>query len=182
VHFGYGEARHRGGDAVPRRTVRDVFAPLGPVLAEHGVRALVIAGDLFEAGVLPNLPTELRAWCESAEVKLTVVPGNHDRGLSSELPTRPKVVLGEWLVVHGDGDLPDAPIVQGHEHPCFRWSGGIDAPCYLVGKRRLVMPAFSPDAAGVNVVGMASWRDFQCAVIGGDGVLDFGMLAQLNSA
>ena len=51
VHLGYGEARHRGGDAVPRQNVAAVLEPLRPCLTANAVRRLVIAGDLFEAGI-----------------------------------------------------------------------------------------------------------------------------------
>jgi putative SbcD/Mre11-related phosphoesterase len=174
VHLGYGEARHRGGDAVPRRSVDEVFAALRPVLSAHSAGRLVIAGDLFEAGALPALVADLHGWCDRVGVSLAVVPGNHDRGLDVELPIRPEMVLGTWHVVHGDGALPDAPIIQGHEHPCIRWSGHVAAPCYLVGTRRLILPAFSPDAAGVNVLGAVRWRDFRHVVVAENRLLDFG--------
>jgi metallophosphoesterase superfamily enzyme len=111
------------------------------------------------------------------------VVARHDRGLAragSGLPVCPAGVrLGEWLVVHGDGALPAGPLVLGHFHPCLRWGRGIAAPCYLVGDGRLVLPAFSPDAAGVNVLNGRRWRDYRCAAIAGADVLDFGQVGRL---
>jgi hypothetical protein len=43
-----------------------------------------------------------------------------------------------------------------------------------------VLPAYSDDAAGVNVRGDRRWRDFRCLVIAGDEVLDFGELGALG--
>jgi hypothetical protein len=53
----------------------------------------------------------------------------------------------------------------------------VAAPCYLVGAARLVLPAFSADAAGVNVLRARRWRPYRCCVIAGDCVVDLGELA-----
>ena len=74
-------------------------------------------------------------------------------------------MLGRWRVLHGDEPLPRGRVVHGHEHPCVRWAGGVVAPCYLVGRGRLVLPALSPDAAGVNVLHDRRWAPFRCCVI-----------------
>jgi len=111
------------------------------------------------------------------------VPGNHDRGLRRTEPTLPLypngLRLGDWLVIHGDGPLPAGRSVLGHFHPCLRWSNRIAAPCYLIGEKRIVLPAFSLDAAGINVLGLCRWHGYRCAVIAGDVVLDFGEASRL---
>lgn len=184
LHLGYDAARRRRGEAVPARPLGEQLAPLGLALARHGCRRLVVAGDLLEDGGCRDVLAELHAWLGAAGVELVgVVPGNHDAGLSGadELPLAPEGVrLGEWRVVHGDGELPEGLVAQGHEHPWFRWRGRLSAPCYLVGPSRLVLPAYSDDAAGVNVRGERRWRDFRCLVIAGDEVLDFGELGSLS--
>jgi len=183
LHLGYNEARRRAGEAVPAPDAAAALAPLRPVLAAHGVRRLVIAGDLFEAGWAADLAAGLRAWLDAAGVELAgVAPGNHDRGLADAggLPVCPEgCVVGGWRVVHGDGRLPDGPVVHGHEHPWVRWTDRLGGPCYLVGPGRLILPAFSPDAAGVNVL-PGRRPAFRCAVIAGDRVLDFGELGELR--
>ncbi len=184
LHLGYGEARRRGGEAVPTPNVATLLEPLRTLCQRLGVRRLVIAGDLFEAGVSNELVRELLAWLKSQAVELVaVVPGNHDRGIARAadvLLLRPDgFMLGKWAIVHGDGALPNCPVVQGHEHPWFRWSATLSAPCYLVGPNRLILPAYSADAAGVNVVRQRRWQAFRCAVIVGEDVLDFGPVANL---
>ena len=186
VHLGYAEARHRGGEAVPGQSVASVLNPLRRVVDLHHVRRLVVAGDLFEAGAVLSMVTELFAWCAAAGVELLgVVPGNHDRGLAAratELSLYPEGVrLGDWCIVHGDRDLPDSAVVQGHEHPVARWNDRVGGPCYLVSGRRLILPAFSPDAAGVNVIRRKRWHAFRCCVISGEQVLDFGRLGELEA-
>jgi uncharacterized protein len=180
VHLGYGEARRKGGEAVPVRTVADCLKPL----RELAVRKVVVAGDLFEDGCNKAILDELLAWVASAAVEFCVVPGNHDRNLSQyrdRLTLCPEgAAVGEWLVVHGHGEASDARTVQGHLHPCLRW-GRVAAPCYLVGKRRIVLPAFSADARGVNVFGSVEWTGYRCHAIAGDKVLDFGTADALGA-
>ncbi|HWG41922.1 MAG TPA: metallophosphoesterase [Gemmataceae bacterium] len=106
--------------------------------------------------------------------------------------------LGGWRVIHGDGPIPDGCVVHGHEHPCLRWSPKsravrprffgsrtapytIDGACYLVGPQRLILPAFSREAAGVNVLSVRRWRSYRCYVLAGERVLDLGELATLRT-
>jgi metallophosphoesterase superfamily enzyme len=146
---------------------------------------LVVAGDLLEDGRCRAALAEFRDWLTQTDVELlAVVPGNHDRRLATDGHGLPLAadgfVLGRWHVVHGDGPLPDGPVVHGHEHPWAAFNGRLGGPCYLVGDDRLVLPAYSADAAGVNVLGIRRWRDYRCGVIAGDRVLDFGLVGELR--
>ncbi len=184
LHLGYGEARRARGEAVPARALADCLAPLARLASGSAVRRLVIAGDLFEDGATDRLVEEFLGWVEAAGLELTgVVPGNHDRGLEGHgdvLPILPEgACLGGWRVVHGDGELPPGPLVHGHVHPCLR-RGRLSAPCYLVGAGRLVLPAFSGDARGVNVLGEPAWRRCRCYAVGGEAILDFGPVMHLK--
>ncbi|HEX5272751.1 MAG TPA: hypothetical protein VFW33_19775 [Gemmataceae bacterium] len=184
LHLGYDQARQRRGDAVPITGLDDLLRALAGLAAAHALRRLVVAGDLFEDTAGRALVPDLLRWLEAHGLELAgVVPGNHDRGLardSSGLPACPEGVrLGEWLVIHGDGALPPGRLVMGHFHPCLRWGGRIAAPCYLVGADRHVLPAFTSDAAGVDVLIGRRWRDYRCGVIAGPDVLDFGPVARL---
>jgi putative SbcD/Mre11-related phosphoesterase len=192
LHLGYDEARRRNGEAVPLRALDELLRPLAAVQARDDVRRLVVAGDLLEDGRCRNALADFRRWLETSGTELVaIVPGNHDKGLSEAddnecgqgrgMPLEPSGFrLGEWLVVHGDGDLPGGRVVQGHEHPWFRCADHIGTPCYLFAAHHLVLPAYSPDAAGVNVLGVRRWRDYRCGVIVGDAVLDFGPVAGLR--
>ena len=187
LHLGYDTARRRRGHAVPLRGLDDLLRGLDGVRDRHAVRRLVIAGDLFEDATGAALAHDLLHGLEAVGLELSgVVPGNHDRGLkpgAGPLPVCPDGIrLGEWLVVHGDGDLPPGRLVLGHFHPCLRWSPTLAAPCFLVGPDRLVLPAFSPDTAGVNVLAGRRWQGYRCAALVGDDVLDFGEVARLRRA
>jgi metallophosphoesterase superfamily enzyme len=185
LHLGYAETRRGNGEAVPAARLEDVLAPLGAMLSLHGVKRLVIAGDLFEAGPRTELARRLLAWVEAAGVKLLgVVPGNHDRNVRAAkcgLPVSERpLLLGAWHVVHGDAPLPDAPVVQGHLHPCLRPGRGVAAPCYLASDRHLILPAYSAETVGLNVLRPVGWDHYRCHAIVGDSVLDYGVLAELR--
>jgi metallophosphoesterase superfamily enzyme len=186
LHLGYDEARRLAGEAVPRVEVARQLSDLGQVLGHHHLRRLAVAGDLLEDGRCREALSGFAAWLAQQGVEVMgVAPGNHDSARGNLLtegqwPFFPDgVPLGRWRVVHGDGRLPSEPLVQGHEHPCVRWQRGPAAPCYLVGADRLVLPAYSADAAGVNVRGSRRFREFRCCVIAADEVLDFGIVGRL---
>ncbi len=176
LHLGYSQARRRTGEAIPAATVEDAIADLEYLISMLPVRKLVIAGDLVENRAGTAQVGGFLTWLRTHGLELTaLIPGNHDRGGAFDgLPLyREGVVLGDWRVLHGDGVLPADRLVLGHFHPCLRW-GRVSEPCYLVGRDRLLLPAFSRDARGVNVLGVAEWQDDRCAVIAGREVLDMG--------
>ncbi len=161
VHLGYGEARRHGGDAVPLVSVAAQLDPLVTCMKRHGAGRLLVAGDLFEDTANPHLLAEFLDCLQQHEIGLAgIVPGNHDRQLeqhADRIRLFPDgVCLGEWRIVHGDAAEPTSgKTVHGHWHPSMPWQGR-RRPCFLVGARRLVLPAFSRDAAG------ASWRHVSC--------------------
>jgi metallophosphoesterase superfamily enzyme len=203
LHLGYTHARRRSGEAVPSDCLDDQLSGLLLVRQRHGVRRLVIAGDLLEEGSSRSVLAAFCDWLNRNGFQLTAfVPGNHDGempAINSQSWFYPEgFLLGRWNVRHGDGPLPDGFVVHGHEHPCLRWTprsrvirprlfdekhapDAIESLCYLVGPGRLVLPAFSADAAGVNVLSVRRWRPYRCCVIAGDRVVDFGELATLRT-
>jgi metallophosphoesterase superfamily enzyme len=181
-HLGYDRVRRRSGEAIPQRTVAEALRPLQTALVRHDLTRLVIAGDLLEStrnrALTQDVLQELVEWLRMAETELIgIVPGNHDHGLEKAAPQLPLCPdgrqLGEWRVIHGDGALPSDRIVLGHFHPWLRW-GRISTPCYLVGEKSIVLPAYSADARGVNVRGQGRWRRHHCWAIAGAEVLDLG--------
>jgi metallophosphoesterase superfamily enzyme len=173
LHLGYGEARRRGGDAVPVAPVEETLAPLAAVLAEFDVRSLVIAGDLFESGPEAAIVERLDTWLKRRNFNnVTVVPGNHDRGLKKVphrlRPATVPVMVGGWQIVHGDGRLPDGAFVQGHLHPAIRPAPGFPLlPCYLLTAGHLILPAYTLEAAGVDMSRQARWHGYRCVAIAG---------------
>jgi hypothetical protein len=184
LHLGYDQARRHSGEAVPAVDIDDIIAGLACLFARRNARRLIVAGDLLENTRGRERARELSAWLTTMNIELVgIVPGNHDGAVALAdlgLPLYPDGIdLGAWRIVHGHGKLAAGKLVLGHFHPCFRWPGHPPAPCYLVGPRRLILPAFSPDAAGESVFNAGRWRSYRCHVIAGDRVLDFGPLSKL---
>ncbi len=166
LHLGYHEARRQCGDAIPLADLGSILAPLLAVLQRGNVKSLVIAGDLFERAFDPALWADLNHHLRQTGVHFDgLIPGNHDRALTGDLPLFPDgKQLGGWLVVHGDGALPPTPTVVGHFHPSIR-HGGRKVPCYLAAPNRLYLPAYSQDAAGVSAMSIIRNHGYRCFAI-----------------
>jgi uncharacterized protein len=178
LHLGYAEARRRTGEAIPAPSVAEALFPLHVLLRQHEPASLILAGDLFEAGPDSLVLEQLLGWLESAKLKsVTVLAGNHDRGLRSVPPLlRPAaepVRVGEWQVVHGDQQRPEGAVVQGHLHPALRPVPGLPlVPCFLAREEHLVLPAFSVEAAGVDLGRQPAFVGHRCFAIVGEDVLE----------
>src|SRR5207244_456168 len=95
------------------------------LLTEQAAEHLVLAGDVFESTATPALCEELLSWLEGVNLRsVRLLAGNHDRGLSKApeplRPAKSPVLVGDWRVVHGDGERPAGQVVQGHVHPALR--------------------------------------------------------------
>jgi metallophosphoesterase superfamily enzyme len=179
-HLGYSEARRRSGDAVPVISLEEQLAPLTKACAALDLAALVVAGDLCEARIEADFVGRFLKIVYERRLELrAIVPGNHDRGWADycdRVPMFPDgFTLGAWHVVHGDRKLPHGPIVMGHVHPAWRQGQHVRG-CYLVGPNRLVLPAFSRDAAGGAINYAPRWMGYQALSIEGERIVDRGIL------
>lgn len=199
VHLGYEWARGDAGDCVPAHSLAETRDRLGRLLARAEVRRLIVAGDLVESA-RPCAATaadvvRLNDWLRARGVDLVIVPGNHDRSLAWSYSRRLRraetgptlapgeLVVGGWTICHGHRPCRGERVMMGHHHPSLV-VGRVAAPCFLVGPRLMVLPAFSPNAAGRDVAttrGPEEWdgHDLRCVVGAGGEVLDFGPLATL---
>lgn len=165
VHLGYREARQDSGEAIPLLDVATQLAPIRRALRQFTFDKLLIAGDLFERHVRLDLLERFLHELTTIRVAFAgLVVGNHDRGWSDfrdRMPIFPTgFELGRWRVVHGNAIESEERLVLGHWHPVVRHRGQ-RVPCYLIGPHRLVLPAFSVDAAGQSIARLAAWRDLQ---------------------
>ncbi|MSQ97431.1 MAG: hypothetical protein EXR98_23155 [Gemmataceae bacterium] len=175
VHLGYSAARQRLGDAVPNRTVAEELLSLHDAAQTNEIRALVVAGDIFEKGFDPLLYQQFIAVLAALDIKLLgLVPGNHDRGIDAVAQDVPLFAegydLAGWRIVHGDQPSAWQRSIAGHWHPAVRFQRR-KVPCFLVKDEQLILPAFSLDAAGVDVGADPRWREWQRYAIWGDDVI-----------
>jgi metallophosphoesterase superfamily enzyme len=89
-----------------------------------------------------------------------------------------------WAIGHGDRPVAGERTITGHHHPCVRLAGR-SAPCFLLGSRRVILPAFSANSAGFDVVSSPVPKPWgpgepRCVAAVGKELLDFGALPLLR--
>jgi uncharacterized protein len=196
VHLGYEWARGAAGDSVIAHSLDETLARLANVLERAPVERLIVAGDLVESP-RPCRRTgddvrRLRDWLDQRGVRLVVLEGNHDRSLARPggnpaQPTEPMhatAKIAGWTVGHGHLPIRGDRTISGHHHPVLRVDRTV-APCFLIGPDRIVLPAFSSNAAGVDVATAVVPRNWlavplRCLASTGAELLDFGLLSDLR--
>ncbi len=189
LHLGYEWARASGGDCVPAHSLEETLIKLSSLL-EHGkIGRLIVAGDLVESHRRCRRTTadlkELTQWLDSRDVELVALTGNHD---SARGPAKlDSIVIDGWTIAHGHRPIKAPRTITGHLHPMLR-ATGVRAPCFLVGENRIILPAFSLNAAGVHVetlekaVARNGESPLRCLATAGETLLDFGPLPELIRA
>jgi putative SbcD/Mre11-related phosphoesterase len=196
LHLGYEWARGASGDCVVVHSLAEALARLSVVLDRARLTRVIVAGDLVESPrPCPRTSVDVRrltTWLADRGVELLVVEGNHDRGL--QVPSLGKseaaralsasCTVAGWTVGHGHRRLTGTKTISGHHHPVLQCAG-TTAPCFLVGPGRIVLPAFSSNAAGCDVVSAsrpAGWHatSLRCIASTGTELLDFGILNELR--
>ena len=166
------------------------------MLSHANVARLIVAGDLVESP-RPCRRTRddvqrLREWLTGGGVTLLALAGNHDRGWCrpsgrSSLYAQPISATCDvlcWTIGHGHEPIAGERTISGHLHPVLRVERTV-APCFLVSAKRIILPAFSSNAAGLDVgtaVVPKSWLAgrVRCLASTGSEILDFGLLADLR--
>jgi DNA ligase-associated metallophosphoesterase len=169
LHLGYAWAHRLAGQLMPITPPTDTLGRLEDLQRDYKPREIVVLGDIVHRAVaLASLEKELRELIEnlSAQSRLTLLAGNHDRQLHKVLQqwTLPIELaeareVGGNLLVHGDkaiaGHQRSQRIIMGHEHPAISIGDGVTTsqkcPCFLVSDSVIVLPAFSNWAAGTNI-------------------------------
>jgi uncharacterized protein len=161
LHWGYATSHQANGNLLPSWGDEELATRLRGLIADYQPSEVIWLGDCLHtlAGREPA-ETFLRT---TAVPPTLIVCGNHDRRwriFSShdrehdhEPPT--SVQRAGFLFHHGHLNLavPTGCVeVVGHHHPALAWSdragGRIKVPALVASPRRLILPAFSPWAAG----------------------------------
>jgi putative SbcD/Mre11-related phosphoesterase len=189
VHLGYEWTRGRGGDCLPAHSLAETLAKLSRLLTRAAIDRVVVAGDLVESA-RPCRRTvadvaALTRWLAERGVSLVWLAGNHDPRRVP--PLLESIEVGGWTIAHGHRPVVAPRLIRGHDHPVLR-ADGICAPCFLISPTEIVLPAFSPNAAGCNVTLApealpASWSSpvLRCVVACDGDLLDFGPLSELRA-
>jgi putative SbcD/Mre11-related phosphoesterase len=187
VHLGYEWARGKAGDSVPAHSLLETIARLDRLFGRvpDMISTLIVAGDLVESRRPCRRTAEdvrqFRLWLDRRGIRFVLLAGNHDPEQSIETVQE----VAGWTIGHGHLPIPGERIIFGHLHPVFRLDG-LTAPCYIASENRIILPAFSNNAAGLDVRTRPKAFDLlgsalRCLVSTGDDILDFGPLSDLIS-
>jgi DNA ligase-associated metallophosphoesterase len=156
LHWGKAAAFRSAGIPIPGGATRRDLDRLDSAILRTGARRLVVLGDLFHARAgrvatrtLANLRT-WRAGRESLEIQL--VRGNHDRHAGDPPPDLrvncldAPAFLPPFVLRHEPSVTDAGYTLAGHVHPGVVLTGrGLfreRLPCFVVGDRAAVLPAF----------------------------------------
>lgn len=150
LHWGYTESHRARGHLLPDWGDAEIARLLHAVVAEYRPAEMLWLGDSLHAS---DGRTAAEAFLREVAVPVTLIAGNHDARWPAARDR--EVVRGRYRFFHGDRPRPaTAGLVDvvGHHHPAFVWRDGAGArvkvPLLVVSPGRLILPAFSPWAAG----------------------------------
>jgi uncharacterized protein len=200
VHLGYEWARGSAGDCIPAHSLVETLESLECLLGRTHIDRLVVAGDLVETP-RPCRRTaadvaRLGRWLDDREIALIALAGNHDRSLARMVlheigdgKTKPPILaetlsVAGWTIAHGHRPINCERSITGHHHPALKLAG-LTAPCFLAGEYRIILPAFSLNAAGCDLATArlpGEWlaTPMRCLASTGLEVLDFGLFGSLS--
>lgn len=154
LHWGYVAAHRAGGNLLPVWGDGEIEQRLDSLLADYAPREMIWVGDCLHR-VSGRAAAEAYLRRDKPGLSVHVLAGNHDRHWTTA--TRAALVRDRYWFHHGDLECP-APAaglieIVGHHHPAAVWSDGagsrLRVPAVVASPQRVILPAFSPWAAGV---------------------------------
>ena len=155
VHLGKAAAFRTGGVPVPRGSTANDLRRLTVLVEGCNATRVVVLGDFLhaKAGVVPALDDAFVAWrAQHAALTFVLVRGNHDAksgdpppGWGIDVVAEP-CALPPFLACHVPSSPRTGYALCGHVHPGVMVYGRADEsarlPCFIVGRRRAILPAF----------------------------------------
>lgn len=160
IHFGKAASFRALGVPVPRGTTTENLNALDALIAAHGARQVAFLGDFLHARAAHASSTQqaMLAWRATRPgLRLLLVRGNHDRhagdpaaALGIELVDEPHEVT-PFAFCHHPDLATSGYALAGHVHPAWVLATRFDAlrlPCFVVGRRRMILPSFGSFTGG----------------------------------
>lgn len=153
LHFGKSERlARRGGTLLPPYETRATLERLDHDLERTSARTVVCLGDSFDdLMAAEGLHEDDRLWLARlmAGRDWVWIAGNHDPG-PVELggSHRAEFCRGGLVFRHEGGGAGFE--VSGHYHPKASLAGRGAMPCFLIGRSRLILPAFGTYTGGLR--------------------------------
>jgi len=170
VHLGKAASFRAGGVPLPRGSTQADLARLASLLARTNARRLVVLGDFLHAraGRVAALDASFKAWrALHSPVEMVLVRGNHDDRAGDppadwgiDVVAEPHL-LAPFIACHAPTTPPTGYALCGHVHPGVFLRGTADAerlPCFVLGPRRAILPAFGSFTGLVTMTAGAGER------------------------
>jgi len=150
LHWGYATSHQAAGNLLPSWGDQEIEQRLTSLIADYQPTEMIWLGDS-----LHDLTGRHAAetFLKTCGLPVILLPGNHDR--KWKVAKEWSVSRGEFFFHHGDVELtaPEGNVqVIGHFHPAFSWydgaGGRVKLPGLVRGPKKIILPAFSPWAAG----------------------------------
>lgn len=181
AHIGKAVSFRALGVPVPAGTTTESLNLLSQLVARHRVRRIIFLGDFLHSARSHAAATvaAVSRWRQAhPALQITLVRGNHD-DRAGDPPTHwcidvvdEPLLLGGLALCHHPQNVAGAYVLSGHLHPCVKLAGrGRDRlrlPCFWLGPRTGVLPAFGAFTGMAEVQPLAEDRVFAVA---GDAVL-----------
>lgn len=150
LHWGYAASHRARGNLLPWWGDEEIEQRLRALLNDYHPAEMIWLGDVVHAA---EGAARAEAFLRQTAVPVTLLAGNHDRRWRSAGVA--SVMRGHYFFHHGDTAPTRPPLsieVIGHHHPAVSWGDGagsrLKLPALVVSAHRLILPAFSPWAAG----------------------------------
>jgi uncharacterized protein len=150
LHWGYAASHRARGNLLPWWGDEEIEDRLHALLVDYRPAEMIWLGDVVHAA---EGGARAEKFLRQSPVPVTALAGNHDRRWRAAGAI--STLRGNYFFHHGDTSpvLPSNCIeVIGHHHPAVDWGDGagsrLKLPALVVSARQLILPAFSPWAAG----------------------------------
>jgi uncharacterized protein len=156
VHLGKEATMRSAGLPVPGAVSTTDLERLGTVIDHCKAERVVVLGDLYHAraGMNHGTTDRLSSWRSSrSSLDLVLVRGNHDHSAGRSPAAARVTEIDDFLVDEPfvfSHDVPDDAqgyVIAGHVHPGIDLKGrgrdGVRLPCFVIGRERMLLPAFS---------------------------------------
>ena len=150
LHWGYAASHQAAGNLLPSWGDEKIATGLQGLIADYQPLEMIWLGDSLHD---LNGQQAAETFLKNCDIPVILLPGNHDRKWL--IAKGKSVSRGDYFFHHGD-TAQATPVgareVIGHFHPAFSWydgaGGRVKLPGLVYGPRKIILPAFSPWAAG----------------------------------
>ncbi|WP_353631735.1 ligase-associated DNA damage response endonuclease PdeM [Pseudomonas canadensis] len=164
AHFGKASAYRSLGQPVPQGTTTENLQRLDRLVSALPCAQVIFLGDFLHGPGSHASGTlgALRSWrALNPDLPMTLIRGNHDKragdppeDLRIEVVTEP-LLIGPFALQHEPDAHPSHHVLAGHVHPVYRLRGkgrqSLRLPCFVVGARVSLLPAFGAFTGGHRV-------------------------------